>query len=220
MGGGSFVNAFQISRRRALKYFGLLTASAAGREFLAAWLPASTAGANEGRGLVTLLGMPHSQDESPQGEAYKPKFFKPEQLKTVELLAEMIIPTDEEPGAKEARVAEYVDFVVYSAKEFEPDMRREWTEGLAFLERESQKRFGSAFRLASEANRVSLLTEMSLPERDPNTEREGFTFFRLAKEMTVEGFYTSKVGLMDVLNYQGMEYNADFPGCTHAEHQR
>jgi hypothetical protein len=37
--------------------------------------------------------------------------------------------------------------------------------------------------------------------------------------MTVEGFYTSKIGLIDVLDFQGLNYMADFSGCTHPEHQ-
>ncbi len=48
---------------------------------------------------------------------------------------------------------------------------------------------------------------------------KAFAFFSfLVKDMTVEGFYTSKIGLIDVLDYQGMNYMVDFPGCTHPEH--
>jgi hypothetical protein len=131
----------------------------------------------------------------------------------------MIIPTDDEPGAKEAKVADYIDFVIFSAREFEPSLQREWMDGLIFLDRECVKKFGRAFRRNSEADREKLLAEMSLPERDPSAHHEGFTFFRLVKEMTVEGFYTSRIGLIDVLDYQGMNYLSEFPGCTHPEHQ-
>jgi len=132
---------------------------------------------------------------------------------------EMILPTDDKPGAKEAKVANYVDFVIFSAREFEPSLQREWIDGLVFLDRESQKRFGSAFRAASEPDRVKLLTEMSLPERDSKAHHEGYAFFRLVKNMTVEAFYTSRIGLIDVLDFQGMNYMSEFPGCTHPEHQ-
>src|SRR6266478_2486258 len=135
------MNKGEISRRVALKYFGLLAASAAGREFLASWLPISVASA-EAEAAPTK---------------YVPHFFKPEQLATVKLLAEMILPTDDEPGANEAKVADYIDFVVFSAREFEPSMQREWIEGLAFLDRESQKQFGKPFRSSAETDRVKLL---------------------------------------------------------------
>ena len=213
------MNKGEISRRGALKYFGLLAASATGREFLASWLPIPVASADGQKDLATIRGMNHSSAEAEATTKYVPQFFKPEQFATVKLLAEMILPTDDDPGAKEAKVGDYIDFVVFSAREFEPSMQREWIEGLAFLDRESQKQFGKPFRSSSESDRVKLLTEMSLPEIDSTAHHEGYSFFRLVKDMTVEGFYTSKVGLIDVLNYQGMNYMAEFPGCTHPEHQ-
>jgi len=214
------MNKGEVSRRGALKYFGLLAASAAGREFLASWLPIPVASANGQKDLATIHGMNHSRAEAEAAAAkYVPQFFKPEQFATVNLLAETILPTDDDPGAKEAKVGDYIDFVVFSAREFEPSMQREWIEGLTFLDGVSQKQFGKPFHSASATDRVKLLTEMSLPEHDPTAHHEGYSFFRLVKDMTVEGFYTSKVGLIDVLNYQGMNYMAEFPGCTHPEHQ-
>src|SRR5690349_14403598 len=44
--------------------------------------------------------------------AYKPLFFSPQQFKMIEYLADMIIPSDETPGAKEAGVGEFIDFMV------------------------------------------------------------------------------------------------------------
>jgi len=207
-----------VSRRGALKYLGLLAASAAGREFLAVWLPSPAPHATGRNNLVTLHGMDHSAAEE-SAAPYVPQFFKPGEFKTVELLAEMIIPADDKPGAKEAKVANYIDFVVFSAREFEPSLQREWMDGLVVLDRESQKQFGKAFRMVSMAERENLLTEMSLPERDPGARHEGYEFFRLVKNMTVEGFYTSRIGLIDVLDFQGMNYMSEFPGCTHPEHQ-
>jgi gluconate 2-dehydrogenase gamma chain len=201
------------TRRTALKYLGLLSASAAGREFLAGWLPV---GGLASGGLVWIANLPEDKETA---ASYSPQFFHAAEYRTVQALTERIVPSDDTPGAKEARVAEYIDFVVFSAAEFKPSLQTEWREGLAYLDGESQKRFTSSFAEAAEADRIRLLEEMSAPERDPRLEHPGFPFFRLAKEMTVEGFYTSKVGLIDVLDYQGMNYQADFPGCTHPEHQ-
>ena len=134
-----------VSRRGALRYLGLLAASAAGRQFLTVWLPSPATHATGRNGLVTFEGMSHPPEvECPA--PYAPQFFKPGEFKTVELLTEMIIPTDDKPGAKEARVASYIDFVVFSAREFEPSLQREWMDALAFLDRESQRQFGKAFR--------------------------------------------------------------------------
>ena len=45
---------------------------------------------------------------------------------------------------------------------------------------------------------------MSLPEGEPGPSHPGFGFYSLVKDTTVEGFYTSRVGLIDVLGYKGL----------------
>ncbi len=208
-----------IDRRNVLKYAALLSATAAGREFLAGWLPsardlqAATAPSEAARGHGS-----HLVHTAEQSKAYTPQFFKHDEFRTVELLTELIIPTDDTPGAKEARVADYIDFVVFSAAEHLPELQKRWTEGLSWLDQASRKSFGAPFNEISLDQREQLLTEMSLPDRDPRASHAGYSFYRLVKGMTVEGFYTSRVGLIDVLGYQGLAFLPEFPGCTHPEH--
>src|SRR6202790_5214579 len=171
----------RVSRRNALKYLGLLTASVAGREFMASWLPMQLVRGDEHRAPATISGMHHQIQEPEPVATYAPQFFNPDEFRTVEILTAMIIPTDDAPGAKEAQVANYIDFVVFSAAEFEPLLQRKWFDGLTLLERESQKQFSKPFREVDEADRIELLTEMSAPERDPNAKHEGFAFFSLVK---------------------------------------
>lgn len=203
-----------VGRRKALKYLGVLTASAAGQEFLASWLPAAEGG-----------HAAHAHHDSVQTSApdtnasFTPRYFSPAQIAVVERLTELIIPTDDQPGAKEAQVAQYIDFVVFSAAEHLPYLQKEWSEGLATLGKLSNQKYGHGFHDLSASQQDALLTEMSQPEHDHQASHPGFAFYRLVKEMTVEGFYTSKVGLVDVLGYQGCTYLAEFPGCTHPEHQ-
>jgi len=139
-----------VSRRSALKYLGLLTASVAGREFLASWLPVSPVRGDEHGELVSISGMHHEVQEPQPAETYTPQFFNAAEFHSVEILSALIIPTDDAPGAKEAQVANYIDFVVFSAAEFEPSLQKEWTEGLAFLEGESQRKFKESFRESSD----------------------------------------------------------------------
>ncbi|MGA2988396.1 MAG: gluconate 2-dehydrogenase subunit 3 family protein [Terriglobia bacterium] len=203
-----------IGRRKALKYFSVLAASAAGQEFLASWLPA----ADGGHSPHALHGAGQTPDPN-AAASFTPRFFSPEQYPTVEILTELIIPTDDQPGAKEAQVSRYIDFVVFSAAEHMPHLQQEWSEGLAKLEELTQQKYGHAFRELSASQQEALLTEMSQPEYDRQASHPGFAFYRLVKDMTVEGFYTSKIGLVDVLGYQGCTYLTEFPGCTHPEHQ-
>lgn len=210
-----------MGRRSALKYFGLISASAAGREFLEGWLPPGStlmaSPAPAAGGWVQEIGpSPSPADtESP----YVPRFFKPDEFHTVEVLTEMILPTDEKPGAKEAKVTNYIDFIVYSASEFEPSLQKDWIDGLSLTDKLSEKQYGKPFLQLSPAQREGLLTQMSVPEHDQNAEHPGFPFFRLLKGMTLEAFFTSKVGLNDFLDYKGLTFLTSFPGCTHPEHQ-
>ncbi len=209
-----------IGRRKALKYFGFLSASAAGTKFLANWLPGGreALAASAPGGMVAITGASQSTAAA-SGGPYVPQFFKPEEFRSVELLTEMIIPTDDQPGAKEARVADYIDFVIYSAAEFEPSLQKAWIDGLGLLNELSSKKYEKSFADISPSQREELLTEMSGPEHDPKLSHLGFPFYRLLKAMTLEAFFTSKVGLMDFLEYKGLAFLSEFPGCTHPEHQ-
>lgn len=209
-----------IGRRKALKYFGFLSASAAGTKFLSDWLPGGREAfaATAPGGMVAITGMSQSAEAASEG-SYVPQFFKPEEFRTVEMLTEMIIPTDDQPGAKEARVTDYIDFVVYSAAEFEPALQKDWIEGLRLLNELSSTKFGKAFSDISTSHREDLLSEISGPEHDQKITHPGFSFYRLLKAMTLEAFFTSKVGLMDFLEYKGLAFLTEFPGCTHPEHQ-
>ena len=131
-GGLNGMDEGRVSRRNALKYLGLLTASAAGREFLASWLPMQLVRDDEHRAPVTVSGMHHEIQEPDPVATYSPQFFNPDEFRTVEILAAMIIPTDDAPGAKEAKVANYIDFVVFSAAEFEPLLQKQWIDGLSY----------------------------------------------------------------------------------------
>lgn len=203
-----------VRRREALKYCAMLAGSVKGRQLLASWLPSGTemSMANRSKDASAAFTDPG------ENENYQPTFFKPHEYETVRALTEIILPTDEKPGAKEARVVQFIDFVVAGAAEFMPGLQREWIEGLARLDKESNNRFGQDFRAVSPSDRILLLTEMSLPERDARASHPGFPFYKLVKEMTVEGFYSSRVGLLDVLEYKGLAYLASFPGCTHPDH--
>ena len=44
-------------------------------------------------------------------------------------------------------------------------------------------------------------------------------FSKLLKDMTIDGYYTSKEGLTQELGWHGNTFVAEFKGCTHPEHQ-
>jgi len=81
------------------------------------------------------------------------------QYATVEALVETIIPADERsPGAREARVADYLDLLLSEA---DAPLRQQWLAGLAALDAEAGKRFGAPFVRLPEGQAVALLTDIS-----------------------------------------------------------
>ena len=47
----------------------------------------------------------------------------------------------------------------------------------------------------------------------------GERFFALMKSMTADGYYTSRIGLVQELGYKGNTVLGSYPECTHPEHR-
>jgi hypothetical protein len=80
----------------------------------------------------------------------------------------------------------------------------------------SQERFSTAFITASSDQQVTLLKAISNNEYKARSIEE--RFFVAIKSLTVDGYYTSQVGIHKDLHYKGNAYLKDFVGCTHPEH--
>lgn len=144
-----------------------------------------------------------------------PAFFSAGELEVVALLAERIIPADESsPGARAAGVAERIDVVLGSASEEE---KVGWREGLLAIERLCRERFSKSLREVGDPEHDALLTLLAANETRPETPGEHF--FVVLKSRTVDAYYTSEIGLVKELRYQGNTYLQDFPGCTHEKHR-
>jgi Gluconate 2-dehydrogenase subunit 3 len=141
--------------------------------------------------------------------APQPKALTAAQFQTLEVLVEMIIPADDRsPGAREARVADYIDLLV---SEVEPDRALRWIGGLAALDGESTARFRLPFVRLTSAQADAILRDISRNERAPRTPLE--EFFVMAKRATVNGYYTSEIGIHQELRYQGNKFLREFVGC-------
>ncbi len=92
-----------------------------------------------------------------------------------------------------------------------------WRDGLAAMDKMSQAKFSKAFNRATPKQQIALLTDISQNENKPQTIEE--RFFKAIKNLTIDGYYTSKIGIHQELGYQGNTYVKEFKGCTHPEHQ-
>jgi len=190
-----------VSRRKVLQILAGSVGSTAGP-----LLPGVGAGTSQTHSLVEI-------DE--KAAPYSPKFFTSLQMQLLAELAEIIIPTDDHsPGAKAARVHEYIDEVVADTHSEEKDL---WTKGLAAVEAIAQRDHGKGFLQLTPEQQLALMETISRNEQHPRRLEE--RFFKALKDTTVKGYYTSAVGIHQDLQYVGNTYLDEFPGCTHPEHQ-
>jgi hypothetical protein len=158
-------------------------------------------------------GVPGAQAKAAAATA--PKFFKADQMALIATISEHIIPTDEHSkGAIAAEVPQFIDLMI---GESNADTKKLWTDGLAAMDSMSQSKNNSPYNKATKDQQIAILTEISKNEMKPTTLEE--RFFRAIKGMTIDGYYTSKIGIHDELQYKGNTYLKEFKGCTHPEHQ-
>jgi hypothetical protein len=157
----------------------------------------------------------HSAAAAPAASAAL-KFFSREQHALVDELAEMILPADgHSGGAREARVAAFIDDYVASAS---AETKQAWTEGLAAIDAEAKRLYKKAFLSCTAPQRDRLLRSAAAAEESPKTLLDKF-FVRL-KTQAISGYYTSNVGLLKDLQYKGIVPIAAYPACDHPEHQK
>jgi hypothetical protein len=149
-------------------------------------------------------GRPPAKDQT---EALR--FFTPDEFATVDELSELIIPTDEHsPGARAAKVAEYIDRRL--AESFEDGPKAQWREGLKLVDQISVEMNGRPFMQASQDQRVAVLTRMARNESNPEKPEE--KFFVELKSQAARAYYTSKIGVHGELEYKGNTYLREFAG--------
>ena len=146
---------------------------------------------------------------------YEPKFFTADEMTALDRLTEILIPADDRsPGASAALVNRFADVIV---GEGSPSARAAWKSGLAAVDAESNRRFGNSFNACNAAQQAQIVAAMAGNEGAPSNDLE--RFFAILKRMTIDGYYTSRIGIHQELEYQGNTVLAEFPGCTHPEHQ-
>jgi hypothetical protein len=195
------------SRREALKIIGAVGVTCA--------FPFS---ANELYGQhVHTSGEASSQGAKPPSV---PRFFTPAELLVISRLTDLIIPPTETPGAAAAGVPQYIDLVVTE----DPKLQDIFRQGLPRLDTMSESMFSSsAFLQLTEAQQVEILTSLSeaAEQKAPpkqNVAGGDAAFFKAIKSLTADGYYTSRIGLLQELGYNGDTYLAAFPESTIPEH--
>lgn len=155
--------------------------------------------------------MVHKEKAAAVAGKYTPKYFSVKQYETLCSLCETIIPKDEKSGgAVEAGAPEFIDLLTSENEEYQLALGG----GLMWLDNCCADRYGCSFLECTPAQKKEVLDSIAYrknAEADP-TLSQGVKFFANLRDMTCDGFYTSKIGIED-LEYIGNVAIAEFPGC-------
>lgn len=132
------------------------------------------------------------------------KFFTAPELSTIAILADIIIPRDDHSGsAGDAKVPEFIEFIVKDQPRYQTPMRG----GLKWLDIKSLKLFKKSFADAGKAQQIELVELIAFPEKAKPENAAGVSFFNTMRNLTATGFFTSKEGIEDMA-YKGNQPNA------------
>jgi gluconate 2-dehydrogenase gamma chain len=131
-------------------------------------------------------------------------FFNVHEMQTIRLLADFIIPADGQfGGATEAKVADFIAFIVKDMPQHQTPMRG----GLVWLDMQCSKQFGKKFVACTKAQQTAMLDQIAYPEQAKPEMSQGVAFFNLMRNLTATGYFTTEVGFK-YLGYVGNRPNA------------
>ncbi|MBT8280548.1 MAG: gluconate 2-dehydrogenase subunit 3 family protein [Muriicola sp.] len=128
------------------------------------------------------------------------QFLNPHELETIDVLSNLILPPNENGGPTEAGVPDFIEFMAKDIPELQTTLRG----GLMWLDHKSNTEYGTEFKSTPEDSQKAILDPIAfydteIPMDDHPLEVQ---FFNLMRNLTLTGYYTSKVGIKD-LGYQG-----------------
>lgn len=123
------------------------------------------------------------------------QFFNPHEMKTIGVLADIIIPRDDRSGsATEAGVPAFIEFMAKDRPELQTPLRG----GLHWLDAQSKKRFEKVFIDCAPAQQTEIVEDIAYPNKKKPGMSHGIAFFSLMRNLTASGFWSSQMGIADI----------------------
>ena len=128
-------------------------------------------------------------------------FLNEHELETIAILCDIILPATETAGsATDAEVPEFIEFIVKDIPSHQLPIRG----GLMWLDGESNRRFNKQFKAATNEEQIAIVDDIAYP--DPEGKKPdmayGIKFFNLMRNLTLTGYYTTRMGIDD-LGFKG-----------------
>lgn len=145
-------------------------------------------------------GYGRTGEEIARDQALKAEsFFTKHEMATIGVLSGIILPADEASGsALDAEVPAFIEFIVKDMPHHQVPMRG----GLMWLDHEASTRFGASFVECSSSQQIEIVEDIAYPATVKPEHSQGARFFSHIRDLTMTGFYTTKIGIDD-LGYVG-----------------
>jgi hypothetical protein len=117
-------------------------------------------------------------------------------------VAETILPETNTPGAKAAKVGAFMALMVTDA--YEPADQKIFRDGMQLLDAACRTKHNTAFMTATPEQRLALLEEIDREQKtymDGRAEGAPAHYFRMMKELTLTGYFTSEIGYTKAMRY-------------------
>jgi hypothetical protein len=127
------------------------------------------------------------------------KFFDVHEMKTISILADIIIPKDGTSGsATDAGVPDFIEFIAKDMKHHQVPLRG----GIKWLDIQCMKQFNKPFSDCTPEEQIKMVDQIAFPEQAKPEMQQGVAFFNRMRDLTACGFFTSQIGIKD-LGYAG-----------------
>lgn len=152
---------------------------------------------------------------------FSPQFFTDHQARLISELSEIILPRTSTPGAKDVGVPGFIDDLIHSV--FQKDEQEKFINGLTEFDEDARQTYGDSFVELDNEKQIALVKKHH-DKALANTTDSGAKgwwnagsgdekpFILKVKELTILGFFTSKVGATEVLQYNPVP--GPFKGCV------
>jgi hypothetical protein len=152
-------------------------------------------------------------------KVYADVFLNEEELGTIAILCDIILPASATAGsATDAEVPAFIKFIVKDIPNHQLPVRG----GLMWLNAETNRRFNKEFATCTKEEQIQVIDDIAYP--DPDNKKpdmaHGRKFFNRMRNLTLTGYYTTKMGIDD-LGYDGNYPNVwdGVPAEVLAEHE-
>jgi hypothetical protein len=138
--------------------------------------------------------------------------FDQDQVSFLDEVGDTILPATKTPGAKAANIGNFMALMVQDC--YSVENQEIFLKGIGQINEASHKNYGKDFMNLDAPQRTALLTRLDKEQRDYMRHKkwkEPAHYFRMMKELTLLGYFTSEVGATKALRYVAVPGRYD--GC-------